>query len=137
MVFTSEVFPCRINRYIQLLASRVTNRRGDLQMSSQLKLAVLLSSMFASTALFAQSTPPAQAPVTKAPVNATQIAQGQAAPAAGTAGAQSTGVAASTAGAAAGGAGFAIPAAVAVGMTAVGSAVANDAGNNVTPASHH
>lgn len=105
-------------------------------MSNQMKLAVFLSSLFASTAVFAQSTAPAQAPVTKAPAKATQIAQGQAAPA-GTAGAQSTGVAASTTGAAAGGAGFAVPAAVAVGMTAVGSAVANEGGNNLTPASHH
>jgi hypothetical protein len=135
MVFTSKDFPCRINRYIQVLASQATNR--GVQMVNQVKLAVLLSSFAASTVLFAQSTTPTQAPAAKAPAKAAQAAQGQTAPAAGTAGAQSTGVAASTAGAAAGGAGFAVPAAVAVGMTAVGSAVANDAGNNVTPASHH
>lgn len=109
-------------------------------MVSQMKLAVLLSSLAASTALFAQSAPPvqtpAQTPVTKAPAKATQIAQGQAAPAAGT-GAQAGGLAVEAAGAATAGAGFAVPAAVAVGMTAVGSAAANDAGNNVTPASHH
>jgi hypothetical protein len=136
MGFTPKDFPCRINRYIQVLAS-LKHQTGGVQMVNRVKLAVLLSSFAASTALFAQNTPLAQTPAANAPAKATQIAQGQAAPAAGTAGAQSAGVAASTAGAAATGAGFAVPAAVAVGMTAVGAAAANDGGNNVTPASHH
>ena len=108
---------------------------------SKLKVVALVSSLFASTALFAQSTPPSQAsgapaPTAQPPV---QIAQGSGAPGA-VSGAQASGVAAAEAGAAAaaGGAGLGIPFAVAAGLTAVGAASTNENGEvNHAGTTHH
>ena len=106
---------------------------------TKLKVAVLVSSLFASTA-FAQSTPPSQA--AGAPASAqppVQIAQGSGAPGA-VSGAQASGVAAAEAGAAAaaGGAGLGIPFAVAAGLTAVGAASTNENGEvNNAGTTHH
>ena len=107
---------------------------------TKLKVAVLISSLFASTVLFAQSTAPSQAsgapaPTAQPPV---QLAQGSAAPGA-VSGAQASGVAAGEAGAAAaaGGAGLGIPFAVAAGLTAVGAASTNDNGEKVQATTNH
>ena len=106
---------------------------------TKLKVAVF-SSLFASTALFAQSTPPSQA--SGAPAPAAQppmrLAQGSGAPGAVTGGAQATGAAVAEAGAAApaGGAGLGIPFAVAAGLTAVGAA-SMDADAPSSTTTHH
>ena len=106
---------------------------------TKLKVAVLVSSLFASTALFAQSTPPSQAagapaPTAQPPV---RLAQGSAAPGA-VSGAQATGAAVTEAGAAAtAGAGFGIPGMIAVGLTAVGAASTNDNGEKVQATTNH
>ena len=49
-------------------------------MRNDFKLLFLVSSLVASTALFAQSAPPSQPPAGKAPAKSTQVAQGQPAP---------------------------------------------------------
>jgi len=106
---------------------------------TKLKVAVLVSSLFASTALFAQSTPPSQAsgaptPTAQPPV---QLAQGSGAPGAVSSGAQATGAAVAEAGAAAaGGAGLGIPFAIAAGLTAVGAATM-DADAPPSSTTHH
>jgi hypothetical protein len=101
---------------------------------TKLKVAVLVSSLFASTALFAQSTPPSQAsgapaPTAQPPV---RLAQGSGAPGA-VSGAQASGAAVAEAGAAtAAGAGFGIPFAIAAGLTAIGAASTDDNGPKAT-----
>jgi len=107
---------------------------------TKLKVAVLVSSLFASTALFAQSTPPSQAsgapaPTAQPPV---QLAQGSGAPGAVSGGAQASGAAVGQAGAAAaaGGAGFAVPFGIAAGLTAIGAASTSDNGPLQTTTSH-
>ena len=107
---------------------------------TKLKVAVAVSSLFASAALFAQNTAPSQAsrapaPKAQPPV---QIAQGSGAPGAVSSGAQATGAAVTEAGAAAaGGAGFGIPGMIAVGLTAVGAATTNENGEVNTATTHH
>jgi len=106
---------------------------------TKLKVAVLVSSLFASTALFAQSTPPSQA--AGAPTSAQpplRIAQGSAAPGAVGTGGQAAGAVATEAGAAAaaGGAGLGIPFAVAAGLTAIGAASMSDNGALQTAVQH-
>jgi hypothetical protein len=103
-------------------------------MRSNFKLVVLLSSFFASTALFAQSTPPSQSPGAKpSTVKPAQTAQDKAN------GSQAAGAATAQTGAEpAGLAGLGIPAAVAAGLIAVGAAVANDNGSSSAASpSHH
>ena len=100
-------------------------------MRNNFKLLVLLCSVVASTALFAQSTTPSQSqgakPSTVRPT-----------PAASSAGSQATGAAAGQTGAEpAGLAGMGTPGAVAAGLTAVGAAATNDNGTSTpTPAKH-
>ena len=72
---------------------------------TRLKVAVIASSLFAASTLFAQSTPPSQAsgapaPTAQPPV---RLAQGSGAPGAVTGGAQATGAAVAEAGAVAAG----------------------------------
>ena len=101
---------------------------------TKLKVAVLVSSLFASTTLFAQSTAPSQAsgatPTAQPPV---RLAQGSGAPGA-VSGAQASGAAVAEAGAAAaaGGAGLGIPFAIAAGLTAIGAASTDDNGPKAT-----
>ena len=106
---------------------------------TKLKVAVIVSSLFASAA-FAQSTPPSQAsgapaPTAQPPV---QLAQGSGAPGAVSGGAQASGAAVGQAGAAAaaGGAGFAVPFGIAAGLTAIGAASTSDNGALQTTTSH-
>jgi hypothetical protein len=107
---------------------------------TKLKVAVAVSSLFASAALVAQSTAPSQASGASAPTAQppVQIAQGSGAPGAVTSGAQATGAAVTEAGAAAtAGAGFGIPGMIAVGLTAVGAATTNDNGEKVQATTNH
>lgn len=99
-------------------------------MRSKFKLLVLLCSVVASTALFAQSTTPSQSqgakPSTVRPT-----------PAASSAGSQASGAATGQTGAeGAGFAGMGIPGAVAAGLVAVGAAATNDNGSTPTPPKH-
>jgi hypothetical protein len=105
-------------------------------MVQKLKYAVLLSSLAASSTLFAQNTPPAQTP--GAAAKPAQVAQAPAAaPAAGAAGTQAAGVAVGTAGATAG-AGIAfVPAVVAASMATVSAAAISEAGDNTSSAVTH
>ena len=106
---------------------------------TKLKVAVLVSSLFASTALFAQSTAPSQASgATQTAQPPVQLAQGSGAPGAVSGGAQASGAAVGQAGAAAaaGGAGFAVPFGIAAGLTAIGAASTNDNGALQTTTNH-
>ena len=107
---------------------------------TKLKVAFLVSSLFASTA-FAQSTPPSQAagapaPTAQPPV---QLAQGSGAPGAVSGAAQASGAAVGQAGAAAaaGGAGFAVPFGIAAGLTAIGAASTDDNGPAPNTTTNH
>ena len=101
------------------------------------KLAVLLSLLFATSAVLSQSATPPQGPG-KATPRPAQVAQAQAAPATG---AQATGAAAAEAGVAGAGVGVAVPAAIAAGLAAIGAASQSGDGTAspppVTPTAHH